>query len=294
MQYLILGADGYIGSYLYKRLKEDGVDVLGTGHCSSKMDNLIYFDIINGDIEVPISAMSRGEKTAVVCVAESNIDKCFTNYDVAYRINVISTKVLIHKLRQAGFRVIFFSSDNVFDGRCGNYTEESKLSAINEYGKMKAEMEEYLLAKEQDVCILRLSRVMSAKREKKNILAEWEKGIDCGLIQCIKDNVLSFVYIEDIYQICRIVVEKRLGGLYNITGDHSYRRSDVVKKFCNMLRADEVVVEECGIETFQFRDARRPLNVSMSNQKVIRDTEYRFKSVEYILNKYIQDNRLDQ
>ena len=43
MQYLILGADGYIGSYLYKRLKEDGVDVLGTGHCSSKMDNLIYF-----------------------------------------------------------------------------------------------------------------------------------------------------------------------------------------------------------------------------------------------------------
>lgn len=294
MQYLILGADGYIGSYLYKRLKEDGVCAAGTKHSGNDNNELIYFDVADGDIEMVISEMPCGQKTAVVCVAESNIDKCYTDYDAAYRINVILTKSLIHKLKQAGFRIIFFSSDNVFDGYHGNYTEESKTSAINEYGKMKAEMEEYLLAEgSDDVCIFRLSKVVDTTRGRKNILTEWETGIDSGLIKCIKDNILSFVYIEDIYQICRIAAENKLSGLYNITCDHAYKRDEIARKFCNMAGKDAAVVKECEIEELLFKDVRRPLNVSMSNQKIIRDTRYRFKSVEYILKKYIQDNHIN-
>lgn len=287
MQYVIFGANGYIGSYLYRRLVDDNYCVFGTSHKKQEEGTLFFYDIQKSTINHILEKMDNGEdRTAIICIAEPKIDSCFENYKQAYDINVIKTKELIHQLSQEGFHSIYFSTDNVFDGKKGNYTEESSTNPINKYGMMKAEMEKYIL-EEPSACILRISKVVSAYKAKQNIFTEWMNQIETGIVRCIRGNYLSFVSIEDIYQVCLIVAKKKLHGLYNIVGDEKYNRAELAHKFFNVMGARDVVVEECELDKFVFKDGR-PLNLSMSNLKFKTETGYQFMSMDEVIKKFIE------
>ena len=287
MQYVIFGATGYIGSYIFRQLKQDGQYVIGTSrHKYSIEDETVIYDILEDSPDYLISKISDVDRVAVVCIAESNIDRCLENYSSAYRVNVIRTKDLIHTLSMSGFRVIFFSSDQVFDGTQGNYTEESERNPINKYGMMKKEIEDYLLLNEPEACILRIPKVVSTLRKRQNVLSEWTDKIDTGRTCCIRGNRLSFVSMDDIYRICRIVAEKRLKGLFNIAGDKAYGRAELAWIFYDKLGVDQMEIKECVVEEFHFKE-NRPLNLSMSNAKFKIETGYMFESMDSVIDRYI-------
>jgi len=291
MQYLILGANGYIGSYLYRRMKEDNIKAVGTCHAKAEKSDLICYDIRNDSLDIVMGEITGEEKAAIVCIAESNIDRCYEEYERAYQVNVVLMKDMIHKLVQNGFKVIFFSSDNVYDGKNGNYTEESETSPINEYGKMKAEMEQYLQDNVREVCIFRISKVLSTGKEKQNLLSEWDEKIREGKIFCLRDNIISFVHIEDIYQACRIASESNLHGLYNIVGNEAYSRKQLAEKFYKLLGVSNIQIIECNANELPFKDFRRPGNVSMNNGKFIRETGYVFASMNEVISGYLDSQR---
>lgn len=286
MKYFVLGATGYIGSYLYHRLERDGYYVVGTSRNTAD-DKLLFFDIKNGNINSFLRGTDKNEKkVAIVCIAVSNINRCHEDHDEAYDINVVKTKKLIHTLLENGFQVIYFSSDNVFDGVSGYYTEESQTNPINDYGSMKAQMERYLLQYEPEVCILRISKVVSMKKEKQNVFTEWLEQIENGYIRCIKGSCLSFVCIEDIYQVCLIAAKKCLHGLYNIAGDKAYSRAELAEEFYRRMGVTDVDIREYDLQAFSFKD-KRPLNVSMNNQKFKNETGYQFMKMETVIEKFV-------
>lgn len=90
---------------------------------------------------------------------------------------------------QEGFHVIYFSSGNVFDGESGNYTEESQTNPINKYGSMKAQMEQYLLKCEPEVCILRISKVVSMNRDSKTFLQSGRNKLKQGFSVALEEAV---------------------------------------------------------------------------------------------------------
>ena len=237
--------------------------------------------------------ITDSDRIAIICIAESNINCCYENYDNSYSINVTQTKRLIHELSLKGFRVIFFSSDQVFDGKQGNYTEGSERHPLNKYGMMKSEIEEYLLANEPEVCILRIPKVVSALRKKQNVLSEWTDKIEEGSIRCIKGNRMSFVSMEDIYQVCRLVAERGLSGLYNIAGDKTYSRAELAHNFYDKLGVNKVEIIECNIEEFHFKE-KRPLNLSMSSAKFKTETGYIFESMNSVIDRYIENLRMEE
>lgn len=292
MQYVVLGATGYIGSYLFRKLREDCIPVIGTSRReSSAGDGMVRYDISGEDgYSHLMSEISDGGGVAIVCIAEANIDRCLEHYNDAYKVNVARMKGLIHALSTEGFRVIFFSSDNVFDGGRGGYTEESGRSPVNSYGTMKKEMEDHLLSHEPGACILRIPKVVSAIRKKQNVFSEWTDAIGAGSIRCIKGNRLSFLSIDDIYQVCRIVAEKGLSGLYNIAGDKAYSRAELARMLYQKMGANTVDVREYGVDEFHFKE-RRPLNLSMSNAKFKSETGHMFETMESVIERYVKMER---
>lgn len=290
MQYLVLGATGYIGSYLYHNLFDNCFHVIGTSR-KERDDKLLFYDIQNGSIENLLRQLDdKEDKTAIICIAESNIDRCYEYYSRAYDVNVIKTKMLIQKLSEKGFRIIYFSSDNVFDGRTGNYTEESLTCPINKYGTMKAEMERYILDNVSEACVLRISKVVSALRKRQNVFTEWENQVIEGKICCIRGNRLSFVCLEDIYNVCLLVAEKKLKGLYNIVGDKTYSRAELARIFCDKSEIKNINICECDVCEFPFKD-QRPLNLGMSNQKFKNATGYRFMDLYCVIEQYLNSKK---
>lgn len=289
MQYFVLGATGYVGEYLYYRLKSDRCNVIGTSRSAADGDELLYYDIQNSNIDGLLEkADENEEKAAIVCIADARIDKCLETYSEAYDVNVVKTKNLICKLSEKGFHVIYFSSDNVFDGVSGNYTEESRTNPINKYGSMKAEMERYILRNVPKACILRLPKVVSPQKKKSNVFTEWLNRAETGSIQCIKGNYISFVCVEDIYQACLIVIKERMHGLYNIVGDEFFSRAELAGKFYEKLGISGVDIQECDLQEFHFKESR-PLNISMSNMKFKCETGYQFMSMDDVIQEFISN-----
>lgn len=286
MQYVVFGAGGYIGSYLFQQLQRDGFSVTGTSRNLQGAGNMLFYDILSSHSRDITAKICDSDKTAVICIAEPNIGKCYENYSQAYEINVTRTKQLIKELVEEGFRLIYFSTDNVFDGTGGIYTEESQTNAINKYGMMKAEMEHYLLAEEPRVCILRISKVVSTIRARQNIFTQWISQREMGSVRCIRGNRLSFVCMDDIYHACLIAAEKKLQGLYNVVGDKAYSRAELARKFFDRLQITDVDIQECDVSEFSLKD-NRPLNLELSNFKFKNATGYQFMAMDAVIEKYI-------
>lgn len=289
MQYFVFGATGYIGSYIYHQLVKDGLNVIGTSRRTDSAGNLVFYEIQKNNIEGILAKVNGCKKTAIICIAEPNIDRCYENYDDAYEINVTGTKRLIQSLDAEGFRIIYYSSDSVFDGISGNYTEESPINPINKYGMMKAEMEQYLLKNVPDTCILRIPKVVSTMKCKQNILTELERMIGLGKVRCIQGNRLSFVSAYDIYYASLLAAERELKGLYNVAGDIAYSRAELARRFYDRKGVLTVDVCECPVSEFLFKD-RRPLNMKMSNQKFKDATGYTFMDIDSVIDKYLEEN----
>lgn len=293
MQFVIFGASGFIGSFLYRQMKEDRKNVIGTHYKKKICSDYIKYDILKDCMPKEVCKIQDRDKTAIVCIAQSNIGYCYENRSQAYFINVSKTKELIHELTKCGFHVIFFSTDNVFDGRQGNYTEESSTNGINQYGMMKAEMEGYILEKEPGVCIFRISKTVSTGTEKQNILSELEQQSQKECVWCVRGNRLSFVAMEDIYQACLIASQKKLTGLYQIAGDKSYSRFEFAKLFYNKIGNNLVNLKECSAEELHLKDGR-PLDISMSNAKFKRETGYQFIPMDSVIDEYLKNRIMKQ
>lgn len=291
MQYLIIGASGNVGSYIYTRLKAEGITAIGTRHGNKRNEELLPFDITLDSVSKLAESFTGGEKTAIVCTAVSKIDQCAEEYEYAYEINVKKTKQLIQELQNEGFYVIYFSTDNVFDGTKGGYTEEDKTCAVNAYGRMKVEMEQYLQKNIPSVCIFRISKVVSTLRRPQNVFCEWETAIEKKEIRCIKDNIISFIAVEDIYQACILAASRKMSGLYHIAGDDVLPRKTLALRFYQALGISDVEIREVPLALFGFKEAR-PLNVSMSNEKFKKETGYCFTGMDQVIQGYRKNNRI--
>lgn len=292
MQYLIIGANSNIGSYIYKRMKEDGLDVAGTGHVRNRSDELIYYDILQDNIDNILNSETEKLLLVIICVAVANIDQCLLEQETAHQINIVKTKELIQYFKERNVPVICFSSEYVFAGEKGGYTEDDITNPVNQYGCMKAKMEKYIVEEAPNVCAFRISKVVYAEKIEQNVFWQWEQLWKKGeTIKCIEGNRMSFVCIEDIYQACRIANDLGLRGIYNVSGDISYSRKELAEKFFDIVGAEEYKIVEQEEEKFGFAE-KRPMDVSLNNHKFKEITGYQFTSMEMVIRTYIQNNKL--
>lgn len=287
MQYLVIGANGYVGSYLYRRMKAEGKNVIGTGHCRKGAKELVYFDI-REDTFSDITSLVSGEeeKTAIICTAQADLDRCRTEYEQSWQINVLAVEKMAEKLVKEKYHVIYFSSDNVFDGTKGNYTEQDATNPVNEYGRMKEEVEHFLADTYPEVCVFRMPRVVGTETEQRNLLTDLESKLAIGEAKCIKGNRMSLIAKEDIYQACIISSKQKMQGLYNLSNGESYSRQELAQKFFETMKVDNMNIIEWELEQFGFQD-KRPLNTSLDNTKFREETGYKFMTYDMLIEQYL-------
>lgn len=284
MNILIIGAAGYIGEYLAQSYRALGDEVRATSRRPREGD--ILFDVRGSDVSCLSGLFPKDEaKHAVLCAAEASLDRCRTHREDAYDTNVTSLKKLSAFLKTEGYHVIFCSSDNVFDGIKGNYSETDEARPVNEYGKMKLEIERLIQERYPEFCIARLSKVIGRPGHKKDMLAEWKNMAAEGReIFCIRGNYFSPVCVDDVANCFRLIMEHHLSGVYHICGDRRYARAELCGDFLHRIGL-EAVISEKALEDFSFSD-NRPLDTSMSNDKIREATGYQFAPLEEIAPRY--------
>lgn len=161
----IVGASGLIGQALYRRLKPL-YPVLGT-YCSNEMDGLVPLDLCRRDYSI-----LDASDVVILAAGETNIDRCKIHQQQAYAVNVEGMIALAKYLADREIRMLFLSSDQVFDGGRGNYLEDDIPNPINEYGRMKWHVEQRCREMQPSSLVLRLSKTYSTNLMEGGMMAE--------------------------------------------------------------------------------------------------------------------------
>lgn len=132
----VVGSNGFIGTYLSNYIKRQFGSVLDISLTSQAMplqlatpETFDYDKLIDYDYIIFTSAISSP-------------DKCDSNYNMAYKINVDGTKYFIQQAIYRSCKVLFFSSDAVFGFQKSRVNEDTTTISQTAYGAMKKEIED--------------------------------------------------------------------------------------------------------------------------------------------------------
>jgi dTDP-4-dehydrorhamnose reductase len=161
-----------------------------------------------------------------------------------------------------GCRSVFISTDLVFDGGKGNYTESDTPNPLMSYGRYKAQMERELLGLDHDLVIVRTSLVITLEpmgHQVSWIVNSINHNIELNLFT---DEYRSPIFALDLAKAILELAELDFKGIINVTGPEALNRYDLGKKIANYFKLDINLLKPVKAEQL---DINRPLNCTLDS-----------------------------
>lgn len=270
MKILVIGIGGMLGSTLFRTLLQDEDTIaVGTARNASVRR---YFDArFHADMLLDVDVLEPGElerllervepEVVVNCVGLVKQLKAANDPLVALPVNAMLPHRLAALCRDNGARLIHISTDCVFDGSKGNYTETDKSDAVDLYGMSKFIGE---LRDLPEAVTLRTS-IIGHELNSSHGLIEWflsqsgsVKGFRRAVFSGLPTIELSRVILE------YVVPRSDLSGLYHVS-------AEPISKF-DLL---SLVAEIYGIETEIIPDDDTVIDRSLNSERFQSATGYR-------------------
>ncbi|MEW6201017.1 MAG: SDR family oxidoreductase [bacterium] len=201
--------------------------------------------------------------------AVADIDYCETHRDTAEAVNVGVTDEIAEYCSESGARLIFLSTDTVFDGKKGNYCEEDTPSAVNFYAETKIRAEKIVSNKVRDAVIARLSLVMglpvlgTGNSFLSRMLASLKDGREYG----VPDNeIRTPVDVITLGRALLELAENDFTGFIHLAGNDRLNRFVMSQRIAERLGYSRDLIVVKNFNGIAGR-APRPLDASMDNSK---------------------------
>ena len=270
---LVIGASGFVGRHLLAGLGEEAI---GTWH-TVPLPTGLRFDATRDRLADILPAGTTFDQ-AVLLFAEPKIDPCKEDPARTEALNVVAPVRVTEELVHLGIRPIFTSSEYVFDGRKGGYTEVDEPCPNTAYGRQKLATERSLQSISEDIAILRLAKVVGTDLGDGSLLPEAARQLAEGeAVQVARDQVFSPIFAGDVVQAVRAVIKARLDGLYHVAGPASFSRFALVRMLADRLPGPREVIE-VGLDDLSFAD-ERPKDLSLDAAKLMTATGLRFRGM---------------
>lgn len=159
---MVFGCNGFVGTSLCLRAESLGWEIFGADMANKPAIsgmNYVHCDISQRD-EVLEAVQSTKPDFVINVAAIADIDFAEANRELAYGVNAAGAENIALACDEIGARYLFFSTDAVFDGVAGGYTENSPKAPLNYYGRTKSEAEEKIRAACKSAVIIRISQVL--------------------------------------------------------------------------------------------------------------------------------------
>ncbi len=221
---LIVGASGLVGGALMAEFAGVG-EVVGTFHRFAA-EGLHPLDVTDA-LAVAACVGRRAPRVVLQPASLTNVDFCETHPAEAWRINVEGTRHLAAAAAQVGAVHVFFSSDYVFEGTAGPYSEDDPPNPQSVYGRSKWAAEQVIRELNPDHLIVRTTVVYGWEQQGKNFVIRLLRSLDQGQeVRVPRDQVGSPTYAPDLARAVRELVQKSCRGIYNLAGGELVGRYD--------------------------------------------------------------------
>ena len=283
---LICGSNGLLGQRLALMLGHASeYEVLNTSHHRSFVLDHHLFDYTQLDItnkgDVKSLVTSFRPDIIVNAAALTNVDSCETQRELAWKVNVVGVENLVEISRRINSTLIHISTDYVFDGKSGSYTETARVNPINYYGKTKLAGENIIIAGGVPSAILRAIVVYGTGINVKNNFALWvvnslqaQKNI-----RCVTDQKGNPTHVSDLATGIMKVIEHERTGLYHIGGADTVSRYEFASKISEIFGLDGSLISKATSSDLK-QTAARPLVTSLVTLKAQSELDFHPMSVD--------------
>ena len=218
MKILIVGASGLVGSNCLKHFKAQGWDVRGT-YFSYAQPGLEYFNTLQPDDAANFDVAAFAPQVIVHCGALTHVDYCESHEDESYTQTVQSTKNLVALAHECGARMVYLSTDYVFDGDAGPYRENALVNPLSVYGRHKLIAELAVLEGVTHALVLRVTNIYGDEARGKNFVARIVQQCLEGAKLTLKlpyDQYASPTNAMDIARAMFVLLRDDHHGIYHI------------------------------------------------------------------------------
>lgn len=264
---LLITANGLIGGYLNSVFKSKDYPVAGTFYRHHYPDSFSGLDITDKLALKKIFSLYDPE-LVVLNAALTNVDYCQNNQEEAWRINVGAVKNIVDECKNYRSKLVFFSSEYVFDGLSGPYSEEDQPNPVCFYGQNKLEAESIIQGNLKDYLIIRTTVVYGKEKQGKNFAMRLIETLKRGeSVRVPSDQVSSPTYALNLAQLVEALIQKDKSGIYNVVGKDIMDRCAFALEVCSVFGLDKSKV--IPVATAQLnQSAPRPLQVGLSVNKI--------------------------
>lgn len=266
MNSIVIGASGLVGGYLLRELEKNQVNATGTYH-HFKQPNLVKLDI-RDILMVEQTFHTFNPSIVFLPGAIPNVDLCETDPTTTRRTNVDGVRNVAKICNTFDSELIYFSSDYVFDGKEGHYSEKATPNPINEYGRQKIQAEQIIQEILENFLIIRTTIVFGWELQKKNFVFRLiEQLRQERQISVPSDQYGSPTYAGDLAAASFELVQRpRDTKIFNVAGSEIMPRNKFAEIICEIFDLKMNLI--CPVESRELRQvAKRPPNLGLDINK---------------------------
>lgn len=278
LKFMVTGVNGQLGYDVMMQLKEMNFDVI-----APRRDE---FDLTNRE---QIQKYIFKEKPDVIihCAAYTAVDKAEDEKDTCYSVNVEGTKFIAETAKQINAKLVYVSTDYVFDGLGeDSYSEDKETRPVNYYGYTKEQGEKIVRAILDNYFIVRTSWVYGSNGNNfvKTMLKLTETRRE---INVVSDQIGAPTYSKDLADFIINLVMTNQYGIYH----------GVNEGYCSWYEFAKTIFEKSGIEmkinpifTKEYpTKAARPLNSKLSKRNTDKAGINRLPHWEDAISRFISE-----
>ncbi len=292
---LITGSNGLLGQNLLELFLKDTekYQVVGfsKGENRSGRTDFDYheIDITNKQLLAEKTKQIRPD-FIINTAAMTNVDACENDKESCYDLNVNVVKNLTTICAEIKAHLIHISTDFIFDGKKGNYTEEDIPNPLSYYGETKLLSEEWLQKSSIDFTILRTILVYGLVNDmsRSNIVLWVKESLESKKqITIVDDQFRTPTYVEDLALACKISIDKKATGIFNISSNQLLSIYEIAQEIATTFQLDRNLIKPISTNTLN-QTASRPAKTGFDLTKTNKILEFHPKSFKEDLQRFKQ------
>ena len=274
MKILLTGGTGLLGTS-FTGLLNKGKNQLAITYLKNKPSEKgfasVKMDLSNKrEIQSTIQSIKPG--LIIHTAAATNIEWCEANPKEAFQINSDATETIVEVASKLGAKVVYISTDFVFDGQKGNYTEEDRPNPINVYGKSKLKGELAVLKDQKNLVVRTNIYGIDPLPDKQSFAAFIVSSLKAGKqITAADDQFCNQIFAGQLSKYIMEMVDSGMEGLFHLSTKDSSSRYGFAMQVCDIFGLDKALVKRAKladlVSMFKWK-AKRPQNTSFEVGKL--------------------------
>ena len=222
---LLIGAGGLVGRHLRAALADAAVTPTFR---RPPPDGGIQLDITD-HAGVRRTIRETRPDVIVLAAAEAYVERCEREPEATRIVNVEAPRVIAAESRALGALLVVFSSEYVFDGTAGRYTEDDVRRPINEYGRQKVDLEDLALETGRGL-VCRTSGVFGEDPQRKNFVYQLIDRLRAGQPFAVpSDQVITPTYAPALADAVAQLIQGGHTGTCHVAGPRILGRLDFAR-----------------------------------------------------------------